>query len=164
MKRVALSILLLAQPAAAMTSSELGAARQWVVGIYDRLPQANFDWSKQNFDTGLRGLVRRDARFASASRSVGAIDGVPFCDCQDTAEDYRVTRSSARSLGSARAAITIWLRNNGNGRFVVDVVRESDGGFAIADIHSLATPSLLAFLRREIPAEERELRQPLRGR
>jgi hypothetical protein len=147
--------LFAAEPAAAMTRTELEQARQFVLGIYLRVPEMHFDYAKQRYAPELRKLIDRDQRYELASGYVGVLDSVPFCFCQDTMEDYRVTRSEVRSTGPKRATVTVWLMNGTLGRFAIDLVRQGPGRFAIVDIHSHDMPSMLAVYRKYGPEEER---------
>jgi len=54
------------------------------------------------------------------------------------------------------------LRNDKIDKFVLDVLRLSDGRLAIADIHSHDIPSLLGLMRRDVPKEERWTRSTRR--
>ena len=82
------------------------------------------------------------------------VDGIPLCDCQDTERNYRIMSSSAASRGANQAVVTVLLRNGKVRRFAVDLVL-ARGQWLIADIHAPDTPSFLAQLRREVPAEEK---------
>ena len=157
-KFLALAMLaLLAAPAEAATPAQLAQARAYVEGIYRTIP-GRFDYAAVRYAPELRKLVDRDSAWSRASGDVGVVDGVPFCDCQDTTPRYRVMSSSVAARGAAGAVVTILLRDEKTGRFVIDLTL-LNGRWFVADIHSPDTPSFLALLQREVPKEEAELRR-----
>lgn len=98
------------------------------------------------FAPRLLSLVRLDAA-RTPTGDVGALDGDPICDCQDSGElrvvDLKVTRN-----GVGRAVATVVLRFPHESRALrLDLV-SIRGRWRIDDIHSKDTPSLARFLQR----------------
>ena len=151
------TLSVLATPADAATPTQLGQAKAYVEGIYRTIP-GRFDYASVHYAPELKKLVDRDGAYSRASGDVGVIDGIPFCDCQDTTPKYQIMRSSVVARGAAGAVVTIILRDEKTGRFVIDLTL-SNGRWLVADIHSPDTPSFLGLLRREVPKEEAELRR-----
>jgi hypothetical protein len=149
--------LALAAPAGAATPAELGRAKAYIEGIYRTIP-GRFDYAAVHYAPELKRLIDRDGAWSRASGDVGVVDGIPFCDCQDTARNYRIMSSSVAAHGASGAIVTVMLRNEKTGRFAVDLIL-SQGHWLVADIHSPETPSFLGLLRREVPGEEAELRR-----
>lgn len=140
----------------AAAAPPLSDAKAYVIGIYRQIPE-NFDYHTVRYAARLGGLLRRDAAFSRRSGDVGVLDGVPFCDCQDTTPNYRILQSAVESRGSNGAAVSVQIRNGSeNRRFTIDLVHEG-GEWLVADVHGHDTPSLLALLEREVPREEKSL-------
>ena len=144
-------------PAGAATPAELRRAKAYVERIYRAIP-GRFDYASVHYARELKNLVDRDAAWSRTSGDVGVVDGIAFCDCQDTAPNYRIMSSSVAARGTTGAVVTVILRNERTGRFMVDLIL-SRGHWLVADIHSPETPSFLGLLRREVPREEAELRK-----
>jgi len=149
--------LALAAPAGAATPAELGQAKAYVEGIYRAIP-GPFDYASVRYAPELKALMDRDRAYSKATGDIGVADGVPFCDCQDTAPNYRIMSSSVAARGATGAIVTVMLRNEKTRRFTVDLLL-SKGHWLVRDVHSPDTPSFLALLRREVPGEEAELRR-----
>jgi hypothetical protein len=79
----AAAILLLA--ASPGMAAQPGAV-ETVRNIYRRLPRAGFDYREVRYTPALTRLLRRDV--AEARGELSVIEAVPFCDCQDTANNY----------------------------------------------------------------------------
>ena len=137
--------------AAAAAASPTGSARAYVEAIYRRLPEERFDFRHVRYAPLLRTLLNREA--AAAHGEVGLIDDVPFCACQDTAEDYAFTAES-RPAPADRAEVLVHLHNGGSSTFRLDMVRLRTG-WAVADIHGRERPSLVAYLQRNLPRPTR---------
>lgn len=146
-----------AVPAGAATPAELKAAKSYVERVYRAIP-GRFDYAAVHYAPELKNLVDRDAAWSRASGDVGVIDGIMFCDCQDTAPNYRIVSISVAASRTTGAVVTVMLRNEKTGRFTVDLIR-SRGHWLVADIHSPETPSFLGLLRHQVPREEAELRK-----
>ncbi|MEP7008218.1 MAG: hypothetical protein ABI810_19725 [Sphingomonas bacterium] len=149
--------LAFATPAGAATHAELRQAKAYVEGIYRTIP-GRFDYASIHYAPELKNLVDRDGAWSRASGDVGVVDGIAFCDCQDTAPNYRIITSSVAARGATGAVVTVMLRNEKTARFTIDLSL-SRGHWLVADIHSPETPSFLGLLRREVPREEAELRE-----
>jgi len=149
--------LALAAPAGAATPAELAQAKAYVEGIYRAIP-GPFDYASVRYAPELKSLIDRDRAYSKATGDIGVSDGVPFCDCQDTAANYRIMSSGVAAHGAAGAIVTVMLRNEKIRRFSVDLIL-SKGRWLVADVHSPDTPSFLDLLRREVPGEEAELRR-----
>jgi len=105
---------------------------------------------------GWGALIRRDGAFSRRSGDVGAIEGIPFCSCQDTDPDYRILKTAVKPLGSNGAMVSVLLHNGTDQRFTIELVRQQ-GTWRIADVHAPDVPSLLTLLEREVPREEASL-------
>ncbi|WP_442679977.1 hypothetical protein ACSBM8_01865 [Sphingomonas sp. ASY06-1R] len=137
----------LAAPAGG-TSGRLSDAQSAGAALYRALPTDGFDFRRLRFAPPLRELMRREAALANGEE--GLIDAVPLCDCQDVAEDYAFTLH-ARKVGAKAEEVTVRLVNDTPSSFRIDMVR-LPAGWAIADIHGPRHPSLVAYLRRHLPA------------
>jgi hypothetical protein len=155
--RLLAGALAFAAPAEAATPAQLRQAKAYVEGIYRTIP-GRFDYAAAHYAPELKNLVDRDGAWSRASGDVGVVDGIAFCDCQDTAPNYRIMSSSVAARGATGAIVTVMLRNEKTGRFTIDLIL-SRGHWLVADIHSPETPSFLGLLRREVPREEAELRK-----
>ena len=140
--------------AAAAAAAPAGGAQAYAEAIYRRLPDDRFDFRQVRYAPVLRNLLAREA--AAAHGEVGLIDSVPFCACQDTAEDYAFT-TEVRPAPADRAEVLVHLRNGGRSTFRLDMVRLRTG-WAVADIHGPERPSLVAYLQRSLPASTRATR------
>jgi hypothetical protein len=132
-----------------LTAAWAASAKDTVDAIYRALPGSEFDYRMVRYAPPLKRLLAREA--IVAHREVGLIDAMPFCDCQDTAEDYAFTSSSS-SLAPDRAQVTVHLRNEMTSTYRVDMVRLATG-WAVADLHGPEHPSLAAWLRANLPPE-----------
>lgn len=95
---------------------------------------------------GLRDLIKADE--AAAKGEVGALDGDPFCSCQDF--EITAVRVTAKVTGPDKADVSVAHRNFGKPRTTrLSMVRTATG-WQVADIHSADMPSLVAFLRRAL--------------
>lgn len=149
--------LAFAAPAGAATPAELRQAKAYVERIYRAIP-GRFDYAAVHYAPELKNLVDRDGAWSRASGDVGVVDGIAFCDCQDTAANYRIMSIGVAASGATGAVVTVTLRNEKTGRFTIDLIL-SRGHWLVADIHSPGTPSFLGLLRHEVPREEAELRK-----
>ena len=140
--------------AAAAAAAPGGGAQAYVEAIYRRLPDERFDFRQVRYATVLHTLLAREA--AAAHGEVGLIDSVPFCACQDTAEDYAF-KTEVRRAPTDRAEVLVHLRNGGRSTFRLDMVRLRTG-WAVADIHGPERPSLVAYLQRNLPGSTRTTR------
>jgi hypothetical protein len=137
------SLLIALVPASAAPPRD---AKAMVDDIYRRLPRTDFDFHKVRYAPPLKHLIERDV--ADAKGEVGLIDAVPFCDCQDTAEDYAFT-SSRRRVAPGRAEVTVHLRNQERSTYRLDMVR-LPAGWAVADVHGPLHASLAGWLRANL--------------
>jgi len=120
-----------------------GTAAAAVEGIYLDLPRLKFDYRKVRYAPELNRLLAREA--AAAGGEVGLLDAVPFCDCQDTANNFGFHTISV-AVGPNQAVVTVQLRNGGASIYRIDMVRLHDG-WAVADIHGPVHASLVTWLR-----------------
>lgn len=139
---VALAAAML-QAAAGTATPAPGSAQAAVEAIYRALPRDSFDFRTLLYAPGLRQLLARER--AAAHGEEGLIDAVPFCDCQDTADDYAFT-ATTRATGPASAEVTVHLRNETRSTYRLDMAR-LPAGWAVADVHGPEHPSLVAWLR-----------------
>lgn len=149
--------LTFAVPAGAATPSELRQAKAYVERIYRTIP-GRFDYAAVHYAPELKNLIDRDGAWSRASGDVGVVDGIAFCDCQDTAANYRIMSTNVAARGATGAVVTVMLRNKKTRRFTIDLIL-SRGHWLVADIHSPETSSFLRLLRREVRREEAELRK-----
>ena len=137
-------------------SPALAGAKSYVEAIYRSIP-ARFDYGMVHYAPELSALMKRDAVFSKVPGDVGVLDGIPFCDCQDSDPNYRILRTRMTAFRRVGATVIVDLRNGGVRRFSVDLV-PARGRWLVQDVHSSNVPSLLALMRREVPLEERDLR------
>lgn len=132
----------------------LGTPEAFVAAIYahfvDSATDANWNWTANDgadyFDSELVALMKEDARLNEGY--IGAIEAVPFCDCQDYNALKADIRSEAVSADHARVIAIVQEKNAATaGRFVYDLVKV-DGRWRIADIHTPNLPSLKQLLIR----------------
>lgn len=129
------------------------SAKAFVERLYRAAGLETFDYHSVRFAPALAALIRRDEASSSRTGTAGALEANPFCECQDTAEDYRLLSSSVAPRGPNGARVIVSVRNEGLKRFVVDV-DWIGGGWRVADVQGPESGSLLAYLRREVPREE----------
>ncbi len=120
-----------------------GTAVAAVEGIYRNLPRLEFDYRKARYAPELDRLLAREA--VDAGGEVGLLDAVPFCDCQDTLNDFAFHTSSV-AVAPNRAVVTVHLQNGGASTYRIDMVR-LPAGWAVADVHGPVHASLVAWLR-----------------
>ena len=98
------------------------------------------------FQPSLIGLIKEDQRLADGD--VGALDGDPICDCQDSA-DMTFTIKSVRASGPARASAIVVRRAPGGATELENItldLAQSGGHWRVWDVHTKDTPSLRAML------------------
>lgn len=98
-----------AAPAGAATPAKLRKAKGYVERIYRTIPR-RFDYALVHYAPELKNLIDRDGAWSRATGDVGFIDGIAFCDCQDTAPNYRMMSSSVAASGATGAVVTVMLR------------------------------------------------------
>ena len=136
------------------TPAGMVGAKAYVDWIYRSLPNDDFDDADGvRYAPELRRWLERDRAWSARTGYVGAIDAVPFCDCQDTTDNYRFESRVVKTAAGATAHVR--LRNGGWQVFRIDLIA-SPRGWLVADVHSKDMPSLLAHLRREVPREEKD--------
>ena len=140
------ALLAIAVPSPVMAAA---TAQATVDEIYRALPGSDFDYHKVRYAPPLKRLLERDV--AAAHGEIGLIDAVPFCDCQDTAEDYAFTTSS-RAIAQDKTQVTVRLHNEVWSTYRIDMVR-LPSGWAVADIHGPEHASLAAWLAANLPRE-----------
>ncbi len=140
-------VLLIAAPARA-AEGDAASAQRVVDRIYAAVPAMTFDYRNVAYTKALHDLLAMDDRIGQAGGGINLIDWVPFCECQDTQEDYRFsTRATATPSG---ATVKVLLHNGGMQRFAIDLV-PSRAGWLVADIHGPRIPSLLSYLKKNLP-------------
>jgi hypothetical protein len=97
------------------------------------------------FDAHLTWLIRRDQRMAKGE--VGALDGDPICDCQDF-EPLKDLSITAQPAGPGRASAVVRFRNGGAAVTLTYTLVAHGLGWRVADIGSVETPSLTAYLEQ----------------
>lgn len=126
---------------------DLATAKAYVDQIYRKLPGA-FDYHQVRYAPQLKQLIAKDA--AASKGEIGAIEGVPFCDCQDTARGYTFS-STVAPAGPGRATVTVSVRNPSRETpspqtFRIDLVA-TGAQWAVADIRGPRLASLVGYLR-----------------
>ena len=129
----------------------LAGTKAYVDWIYRSLPNAPTDHVR--YAPALRRWMDRDAAYSARRSEVGALDGIPFCGCQDFDAGYRFETHVVATATGATARVR--LHNGTRSLMKIDLV-PSRRGWLVSDVHSKDTPSLLALLRREVPREEKD--------
>lgn len=118
-------------------------AKAYVDSIYRALP-GQFDYRNVRYGTTLKSLIAADD--AQSGGEVGAIDGVPFCQCQDTSGPYSFS-STVTGASATKGVVKVDLRIGGPAeRFAIDVAF-IHGEWVVEDIHSKGMKSLVSYLR-----------------
>ena len=144
---LALSLALLA-PAPVHAQSQADA-HAFVLGLYQAYehdPSPDYLGAKaaRVFSPDLLVLIRRDAARTPAG-DVPSLEGDPICDCQD--EEITKVEVTVAETGKSQAQATARLLDIGKWRVVkLDLVAVR-GSWRVSDVHTDATPSLVAFLR-----------------
>jgi hypothetical protein len=154
MKRTALALSLLALAFAATAparAADLADARAFVHHLYSRYPEplsATFDPvganAKDVFDPSMIALFAENERLTPKD-DVGAIDGDPICDCQDSG-GVKVKISSVRLITPSHAAAEVDLNFSGEVRHVRLTLIAVRDQWRVYDVHTMDTPSFRAFL------------------
>lgn len=159
----ALAATLLA--ASAACAQDLASAHHFVAAIYAHYPTAekrpSFDplaggLERALFDAPLVALIHEDRRLVHGE--VGALDGDPFCDCQDDS-GMKFVVGEAKAAGAGAAKVVVMASGSDlktPERLTVDLVW-TPAGWRVHDIHTPNTPSLRDLLVTGI-AEEKKLK------
>ena len=146
-------VAILASP---VLAAEPAGARTFLTKLYAHYPyragRPAFDalgrQAPQVFDPTLIALVRENERLTPKDE-VGALNGDPICDCQDSegmSARIGTIRTMGRSTAMARVDITFAVATPPDTRQLdLDLV-QSRGQWRIRDIHSKDQPSLRAYL------------------
>jgi len=142
-----LSLALLA-PAPAHAQSQAGA-HAFVLGLYqayEHEPGPDYLGAKaaRVFSPDLLALIRRDAAQTPAG-DAPSLEGDPICDCQD--EEITKVEVTVTETGKGRAQATARLLDIGKWRVVKLDLIAVRGSWRVSDVHTDATPSLVAFLK-----------------
>ena len=144
---LALSVALLAPiPAHAQSQADAHAFVLRLYQAYEHDPGPDYLGANAAlvFSPDLLALIRRDAARTPAG-DAPSLDGDPICDCQD--EDISKVEVTVTETGKGRAQATARLLDIGKWRVVkLDLVAVR-GTWRVSDVHTDATPSLVAFLR-----------------
>jgi hypothetical protein len=142
---LALCALVVSTPAHAQG---LEAARAFTRKLYAAYQAGNPDYAGRDaaatFAPPLLALIRRD-QATTPSGDVGILDGDPICDCQDTG-GMRMTHLGVKEAGPNAARAEVTLRFPGETRSLTLDLQAVRGHWRVADVHSLATPSLARLL------------------
>ena len=144
---LALSLALIA-PVPVHAQSQ-AAAHAFVLGLYQAYehdPSPDYLGAKaaRVFSPDLLVLIRRDAARTPAG-DVPSLEGDPICDCQD--EEITKVEVAIAETGKGHAQATARLLDIGKWRVVkLDLVAVG-GSWRVSDVHTDATPSLVAFLK-----------------
>ena len=146
-----LVIALLAAPGAAF-AQDLPAAQAFVLKLYDAYehgPEPRYldRQAKAVFSPALLALMRRDTALTPKG-DVGALDGDPFCDCQD----YAITKVTVAvaAQGKDRARADVHFRNFDTPTAVTLDLISVKGRWRVDDIHTADMPSLSRLLTDSI--------------
>lgn len=142
--------------ASSAQAAEPAGARAFLTKLYAHYPHRAgspaFDalgrQAPRVFDPSLIALMRDNERL-TPSDEVGALDGDPICDCQDSEgmkAKIGAIRATGQSAATARVDIVFAVATPPDTRQLdLDLVR-SRGQWRIRDIHSKDQPSLRAYL------------------
>lgn len=124
-------------------------AHAFVLGLYrayERDPGPYYLGAQASrvFSPELLALIRRDAA-RTPPGYVGALDGDPICDCQD--EEITKVEVTVAEIGKGRAQATARLLDIGKWRTMKLDLVAVHGKWRVSDVHTDATPSLVAFLK-----------------
>jgi len=124
----------LAAPAA--QAQDQASVRAFLTDIYrhygsEKQKGASLDDPKRWFEPGLADAMRRDAREAARRGEVGALDGDPFCDCQDF--EWFTAKIGPITVAKRSARAVVRFRNGRPMRLVYDLV-STHAGWRIRDI------------------------------
>jgi hypothetical protein len=156
----ALAAALLA--AGAAQAQDLPSAHRFVAAIYGHYPTSDKRPSFEPtgslapalFDAALVRLIREDQRLAKGE--VGALDGDPFCDCQDDGgTSYTVGPGQAGAAGAA--IVKVERRGPGAEKpetITLDLVH-TPVGWRVHDIHTVNSPSLRRLLEDGVKEERK---------
>jgi hypothetical protein len=155
--RLLLMLAALAALPATACAQDLAKARAFVTGLYAayaRSPGPDYlgRQAKDVFSPALLTLIRREAAHTPEGE-VGALDGDPFCNCQD----YKITavQVAVAASGSRHARADVGFLNVGQKqRVTLDLVAAA-GQWRVDDIHEDGMPSLVALLRDSLTAAPR---------
>jgi hypothetical protein len=138
--------------------ADLGSAKAFVTQLYSHYPERDdaptYDpagrSAKAVFDPSMVALIREDARLTPQG-DVGAIDGDPICDCQDSG-GMRVKIGLVRPTSASHAVAHIDLRFADASppetrRLELDLV-DVQGHWRVYDVGTKELPSLREYLVR----------------
>lgn len=133
-------------PAYAQTVVDAHAFVLKLYRAYEREPSPIYlgPQGRQVFAPALLALIERDAARTPAG-DAPALDGDPICDCQD--EEITKVEVTVAETGKGRAQATVRLLDVGKWRLVKLDLVAVHGSWRIDDVHTHATPSLVAFLK-----------------
>jgi hypothetical protein len=136
-------------------AADTASARAFVAWIYSHYPTAKrtpeFDPFGRNmgriFHPSLAYLINEDSRLAHGE--VGALDGDPFCDCQDDTDlVFKITSVRSVDPTHARAVIVRGYpdrKDPESGTVTLDLTMTKTG-WRVFDTETKDTPSLRAYL------------------
>ena len=158
--RRALPALLAAVAAAlpaASAAQDIVQARTFVERIYaayGKEPGPDYlnAQAKAVFSPALLDLIKLEAAHTPKG-DVGALDGDPFCNCQD----YEITgvRVSVTPGGPGKACADVAFRNFKRKQTVTLDLVASGGQWRVDDIHEDGIPSLVRLLKESLAAPKR---------
>jgi hypothetical protein len=133
-------------------AQDLASAHDFVAGLYAAYHGRGPDYlgrqARTTFSPALLKLIERAAA-ATPADEVGALDGDPICDCQDSG-GLKVTDITIAGGANGRAIATVRFRLPDDPRTLrLDLVAV-DGHWRVNDVHSADTPSLAAYLRHSL--------------
>lgn len=133
-------------------AQDLGAAHEFVAGLYAAYHGTGPDYlgreAKGTFSPQLLRLIRRAAA-ATPANEVGALDGDPICDCQDSG-GVRMADMKLTGGGLGRVTATVHLRFPDEFRTLRLDLIAVDGHWRVSDVHTKDTPSLVAYLTQSL--------------
>jgi len=146
-----LCMALLTAPGAA-SAQDISAAQAFVLKLYRAYkhgpgPDYLGRQAKTVFSPALLALMRRETALTPKG-DVGALDGDPFCDCQD----YTITRVTVAvaAQGKDRARADVHFRNFDKPTAVTLDLISVKGSWRVDDLHPADLPSLSKLLTDSI--------------
>lgn len=155
-RRVLLLVVALATVPAVVRAQDLAQARAFVTGLYAAYakepgPDYLGGQAKAVVSPALLDALRREAAHTPKGE-VGALDGDPFCNCQD----YKITGAQVAvvAAGSGKARADVDFLNFGQKqRVTLDLVAVG-GQWRVDDIHEDGMPSLVGVLKESLTAQK----------
>jgi uncharacterized protein DUF3828 len=139
-------------PARVASAQDLGAAQAFVARLYAAYHGKGPDYlgrdARTTFAPSLLRLMRRDAA-ATPPGDVGALDGDPICDCQDSG-GLRNVHVAVTGYAKGHAQATVRFQISAQWRTVKLDLVAVHGHWRVSDVRTADTPSLVTYLTRSL--------------